>query len=170
MKVIIIVAVASDMTIGDKGNIPWKIPNDIAWFRLMTDGHAVVMGRKTWESIPSKYRPLPGRHNIVLTRSPHTITGASAVSTIEEAIFIAKVNHDSKVFICGGAEVYKEALPIADEVYMTEVHLAPAGDTKFPGIDTDVWKQSWATELDTGVKEGDIIHRFSIHERKRQVK
>jgi len=172
MKVIIIVAVAADLTIGDtidgKGSVPWKIPNDMAFFRLMTDGHPVIMGRKTYESIPKKFRPLPGRLNIILSRSvPPLAYNTPVAGDLLKALQIAKNVGAKKVFICGGSEVYKEALDIADGIYMTEVDVSPDGDTKWHErvLDVKTWKRSWISGWWSHGEDEVLQHRFLIYER-----
>lgn len=122
----IIVACDKNGLIGDKGKIPWKIPEEMKFFKETTWGHTVIMGRLTWESISEKFRPLPGRENIVLTSSK--IDGVLTAKSLEEAIKMA--SHE--VFIIGGAKVYKEALKYADRIIVSFVEGEYTGDTYFP--------------------------------------
>ena len=155
----IALAVACDLgnVIGNKGEIPWqgKVRSDMKRFRTITQGHSVVMGRKTWESIPLKFRPLPLRQNIVITRNldfrvddPQVII----IHSLEEAIEKAK---SVKMFVIGGAEIYKLALPIADEIYLTVIQDRFEGDAKFPILIYDEWK-ILTTEVKPSDGEGDL--------------
>ena len=127
----IIVAIAQNGTIGDKNSLLWHIKEDMRFFRTTTSGHAVVMGRKTFESLGS--RPLPKRTNIVITRADRAFEGALTAHSLEEAIRLAE--GDEEIFIIGGAQIYREALRIADRMYITRVMHDYEGDTSFPDID-----------------------------------
>ncbi|MDP2109045.1 MAG: dihydrofolate reductase, partial [Rhodocyclaceae bacterium] len=108
----LVAAVAKNGVIGDSNALPWHLPEDLKHFKQLTSGHAVIMGRKTWESLPLRFRPLPGRLNIVLTRDPRYVAeGAMVVHTLQEAL---KVGAGGTAFIIGGAELYAHALPLAD--------------------------------------------------------
>ncbi|MBR2866598.1 MAG: dihydrofolate reductase [Alistipes sp.] len=131
----IIVAIAQNGTIGDKNALLWHIKEDMRFFRTTTSGHAVVMGRKTFESLGS--RPLPKRTNIVITRAERTFEGALTAHSLEEAIRLA--GEDEEIFIIGGAQIYAEALGVADRLYITHVEHDYAGDTAFPEIDLSKW-------------------------------
>lgn len=138
MKVSLLAAVAGGGVIGRDGTIPWRLPEDMAHFRELTTGHAVVMGRRTWSSLPSRFRPLPGRRNIVVTRNPDwSADGAERAGSLEEALTL--VAGEERVFVIGGAEIYAEALPLADELLLTEVELEVDGDTYFPSWDRSVF-------------------------------
>ena len=127
-------AVARGGVIGREGTIPWRIPEDVVHFKESTTGHAVVMGRRTWESIPDRFRPLPGRRNVVVTRNPEwTAPGAERADSLEEALRL--LAGEDRVFVIGGAEIYAAALPHADELEITEIDLDVAGDTFFPELD-----------------------------------
>jgi dihydrofolate reductase len=120
--------------IGRAGSIPWRLPEDVAHFKELTTGHAVVMGRKTWDSIPERFRPLPGRRNMVVTRNPEwQAEGAQRASSLEEALEL--LVDEAHVFVVGGAEIYAAALPFADELVLTEIDLEAEGDTHFPAWD-----------------------------------
>ncbi len=134
----IIVAIAQNGTIGDKNALLWHIKEDMRFFRTTTSGHAVIMGRKTFESLGS--RPLPKRTNIVITRAERTFDGALTAHSLEEAIKLA--GEDEEIFIIGGAQIYREALAVADRMYITHVEHDYAGDTAFPKIDFSQWKLS----------------------------
>ncbi len=132
----IIVAIAQNGVIGDKNALLWHIKEDMRFFRTTTSGHAVIMGRKTFESLGS--RPLPKRTNIVITRAERTFEGALTAHSIEEAVAMAK--GDEEIFIIGGAQIYAEALNIADRLYITRVEHDYKGDTSFPDIDYSRWR------------------------------
>lgn len=121
----IIVAIAQNGTIGDKNALLWHIKEDMRFFRTTTSGHAVVMGRKTFESLGS--RPLPKRTNIVITRADRTFEGALTAHSLEEAIALA--GDDEEIFVIGGAQIYAEALDVADRMYITHVEHDYEGDT-----------------------------------------
>jgi dihydrofolate reductase len=125
-------AEAADRVIGNEGGIPWQLPEEQQHFKQLTMGATVVMGRSTWESLPSSVRPLPGRRNIVITGRPsYGAAGAEVVSTIEEAFERA----DGDAWVIGGAGVYEAALPYADLVVRTRVHLQVDGDCHAPALD-----------------------------------
>lgn len=139
MEIALIVAVARNHVIGVAGGLPWRIPADMAWFRARTLGHHVVMGRKTWASIG---RPLAGRTNLVLSRDPELVApGAVVVSSLELAIAIAERAGERELFVIGGDALYREALPRADRIYLTEVDAAPEGDAFFPELDRGQWRE-----------------------------
>ena len=134
MTVTLIWAEAADRIIGSNGTIPWRLPEEQQHFKRLTMGGTVVMGRGTWESLPKSVRPLPGRRNIVVTRqSSYDAPGAEVVSSIEEALKIAA---DDDVWIAGGASIYEHALPLADRVVRTRVHVHVEGDTRAPVLDS----------------------------------
>ena len=132
MKVAIIAAIAEDGTIGHAGKVPWHIREDLKRFKRLTMGHPVVMGRKTFESIG---KPLPGRRNIILTRHP---AGPDQFPDLPSAL---KTCPNDTVFIIGGAEVYRAALPLADRLLLTHVKHPGGGDTKFPDYDRSQWTE-----------------------------
>lgn len=127
-------AEARDRVIGDEGGMPWSVPEDLARFRRMTTGHPVVMGRRTWESFPERYRPLPDRTNIVLTRdTTWSAAGALRVSSLDAAIAAsAGAPGAEQVWIIGGGHLYREAITRADLLEVTELDLAVSGDTRAP--------------------------------------
>ena len=131
MRVALIAAVAKGGVIGRNGGIPWRLPEDVARFRELTTGHPVVMGRRTWDSLPDRFRPLPNRRNVVVTRNPSwQADGAEAADSVEAAL--ALVKGVPRAFVIGGAEVYAAALRWADELLLTELDLDVEGDTVFP--------------------------------------
>ena len=132
----IIVAIAQNGTIGDKNSLLWHIKEDMRFFRTTTSGHAVIMGRKTFESLGSK--PLPKRTNIVITRSDVKFEGALTAHSLEEAIAMAE--GDEEIFIMGGAQIYAIAMDVADRMYITRVERDYEGDTSYPEIDYSKWR------------------------------
>ncbi len=136
MRLSLIVAVAKNRVIGNKNEMPWHLPADFAYFKKITIGHPIIMGRKTFESIG---RPLPGRRNIVVSRNPvFRADGVEVVASLELAI---NACHREDAFVIGGATLYAEALPRVDRVYLTEVDAAPDGDTLFPVLDKNQWRE-----------------------------
>ena len=143
MKVSLIVAAAENGVIGKNNDLIWHLPKDMKFFKETTLGHHVIMGRKNFESIPHKYRPLPNRTNVVITRkSDYTADGCVVVNSVETALEIARRNGDTEPFIIGGGEIYKLALEanLVDKIYLTKVHHAYDGDTFFTELGND-WKE-----------------------------
>ncbi|MDO8590088.1 MAG: dihydrofolate reductase [bacterium] len=130
----IIVAHSKNMVIGKGNDLIWEIPDDHARFKRITMGHPVLMGRKTWESIPDKFRPLPGRTNFVITRdSSYSAPGAIVTTSIGDALAQAQATPGSaEIFIVGGGEIYKAALPLTNRLYITLIDKEVDGDTFFP--------------------------------------
>ena len=138
MTVALIWAQAANGVIGDRGTLPWHLPEDLTRFRDLTMGATVVMGRATWESLPERVRPLPGRDNVVLSRRPGwSAEGARVVASLREAL--TGVTGD--VWVIGGASVYAAALPLADRVEVTELRDAFPGDVTAPPLD-DGWRET----------------------------
>lgn len=136
----LIAAVAANRAIGKNQQLLWHLPEDLRHFRDTTRGKTVVMGRKTWESLPPAFRPLPGRRNIVVTRDLHyPAAGAVVVHTLLEAL--AAVGAVDEVFVIGGAEIYAQALPLAQRLYLTEVGAEPEGDRFFPEFSRGEWHE-----------------------------
>ena len=145
MKVALVAAVARGGVIGRGGELPWRIPEDMAHFRDVTMGHPVVMGRKTWDSLPDRFRPLPGRRNVVVTRNPAwSADGAERASSFEEALRL--VDGESRVSVIGGGEIFAAALPHADELLLTEVDLDASGDTLFPEWERTAFAETFRDE------------------------
>ncbi|MCF1743294.1 dihydrofolate reductase [Paradevosia shaoguanensis] len=141
IKIAMIAAVGSNGVIGAGNAMPWRLPSDFAHFKRTTMGKPLIMGRKTFESIG---KALPGRINIVVTRQKdYQPDGVLVIDSLDAAIdharTIAEAEGVDEVFIGGGGELYREAMPLADRLYITEVDLAPQGDTVFPSIDHNVW-------------------------------
>ena len=134
----LIAAVARNGVIGCQNALPWHLPEDLRHFKALTTGHAVIMGRKTWESLPERFRPLPGRLNIVLTRRPdYAAPGAQIAGSLEGAMATAG---EHTPYVIGGAELYALALPLADRLALTEIDADFPGDAFFPHVDPAVWR------------------------------
>ena len=143
-EIVIIVAVAQNRVIGKDNRLLWNIPEDMARFKALTSGHTVLMGRKTWESLPPRFRPLPGRRNIVISRqTDYAAPGAELAHSLDSALALAA--SDETVFIIGGAEIYRQTLPLAERLEITEVELSPEGDSWFPEIPADEWQVATKT-------------------------
>ena len=154
-----IVARSRNHVIGRDNQMPWKISADLQFFKRVTMGHPVIMGRKTWESIG---RPLPGRRNIVVSRNANfQAVGAELASSLDEAL--ERLNEFSRVFVIGGEQLFKQAFSIADRLYITEINLdVEGGDTFFEVPNASDWKE---VERTPG-SEGDITFNFVTLERK----
>jgi dihydrofolate reductase len=136
----LIAAVARNGVIGKDNCLPWHLPADLKHFKALTTGHTVIMGRKTWESLPEKFRPLPGRQNIVVTRNAaYRAKGAVVVASLPAAVTAAQ---GEEAFVIGGAEMYAAALPLADRLQLTEIDAAFDGDTLFPASDPRQWREA----------------------------
>lgn len=158
--------------IGAGGAMPWHLPEDGAHFRRTTAGSAVVMGRATWDSLPERFRPLPGRTNIVLTRARGlALDGATVVGSLDEALAVATDVSPGRVWVMGGGEVYRQALAVADLLVVTEIDVDVEGDTHAPeigdgwvaapvvgdGTDPDGWAESR-----TGLRFRFVEHRRAV--------
>jgi dihydrofolate reductase len=140
-EIVVIVAIARNRVIGKDNQLIWNIPEDMAHFKALTAGHTLLMGRKTWESLPPRFRPLPGRRNIVISRqADYAAPGAELANSLENGLALATA--DATVFIIGGAEIYRQALPLADRLEITEVDLSPEGDSWFPEIPLADWQET----------------------------
>ena len=142
MKISLIAAVADNGVIGKDNDLVWSLPDDMSFFKASTRGRHVVMGRRNYESIPHKFRPLPGRPNIVLSRNPdYNASPAALVTTLDAALEIARSADEHECFIIGGGQVYTMALDadIIDTMYITHVHGSPEGDAFFPEFDASLW-------------------------------
>ena len=133
----LIAAMGTNRVIGANGAIPWRLPNELQLFKRITMGHHIIMGRKTWESIG---RLLPGRTTVIVTRqNNYAVPGAIIADTLVDAI--GKCANDEEIFVIGGGELYREALPKADRLYLTVVDATPEGDTRMPEINSDEWRE-----------------------------
>lgn len=142
MIISIIVAVSENNVIGKNNDLPWHLPADMKFFKDTTMGHCVVMGRKNFQSIPDKYRPLSGRTNIVVTRQKDFKPAeVHTVHSIEEAIQLARNKNETECFIIGGGEIFAQSLDYCDRIYLTRIHSMIEGDVHFPVLNPGVWKE-----------------------------
>lgn len=166
IPVYLIVAVAENGVIGHDGTMPWRLSTDLKRFKSLTMGKPVVMGRKTWVSLG---RPLPGRANIVITRDKNfSADGAIVVHSLSEGLRIGrmeaeKANADA-VFVIGGGEIFREAMGLAQKMYVTEIQAKIAGDTYFPVFDPMQWRATFAENVPAGEKDTHAS-RFVVYER-----
>jgi len=161
MYVSLIVAMAENRVIGVNNSLPWSLPDDLRHFRALTLGKPVLMGRKTYESIG---RPLPKRHNIVLTRDrAYRAPGCSVVGSVQEALEAA--GEADELMVIGGATLYRRLLPTAQCVYLTEVHASVEGDTWFPDLAGDEWEEV-AREERAADAENPLAHAFVTYQRR----
>lgn len=160
MEISIIVATSKNNVIGKEGGIPWHLSSDLKRFKALTTGHPIVMGRRTFESIG---RPLPGRRNIVISNSVNAIDGCDIMKSVDELLNDKSL--DGKVFIIGGGEIYKQFLPYAKKVYLTEVETEIAdGDTFFPDLNPMEWIEV-GRESHEADEKNDFNYSFVDYER-----
>jgi dihydrofolate reductase len=158
MTISMIAAVSKNMVIGRNNDLPWRLPDDMKYFMQTTKGHCVIMGRKNYESLPEKFRPLPDRTNIVVTRQRNFVApGCLVVHSLEAALVKALEVEKDEVFIIGGAEIYRQSLLIADMLYLTEIDAVIVGDVEFPAFDRSNWK-----EVSRIPHPSDQKHQFSF--------
>lgn len=143
MKLSLICAMAENRVIGRNNSLPWHLSEDLKYFKRVTMGNSIIMGRKTWESIG---RPLPGRTNIVITSNPeYQAEGVRIVHSLEDALKLAEsiayIDGSKEAFIIGGADLYRRALPVADRFHLTRVHAEVDGDTSLPEFDESEWQE-----------------------------
>lgn len=162
-RLALIAAVANNRVIGRDNALPWRLPEDLQHFKALTLGHAIIMGRKTWESLR---RPLPGRTNIVISRQPdYFASGAQVVPSLAAALAVAQESdEDGETFVIGGAEIYQLALPRAQRLYLTEVDVEARGDTLFPLWDKAAWRE---TGRQAGSGTAEYRYDFVTYERQR---
>lgn len=162
-RLYIAVAVGENFAIGKNNQLLWHMPADLKFFKQTTSGHTVVMGRKTFDSVG---RPLPNRRNIVITRDASLkIDGVEVVNSLDEAITITK-NEEKPVFIVGGAEIYRQALPKTDLLYLTTIHHNFDADTFFPAIDRNEWNLL-SSEPHKADEKNKYDYTFEVLERKK---
>jgi dihydrofolate reductase len=160
----IIVAVSEDWGIGKDNELLWHISEDLKRFKKLTSGNAVIMGKKTWESLPR--RPLPGRKNIVLTDDPNeSIENSVTAYSIDDAL--DKCGPAEEIFIIGGGSIYRQFMPIADRLFITHVHKKAPADIFFPEIDRSVWEIIEKEEFKTD-ESNNIPYTYTIYERRKR--
>jgi dihydrofolate reductase len=145
MTVILIAAVGSNGVIGRDNDLPWRIREDLQHFKQLTLGHTLVMGRKTYDSIG---RPLPGRRTVVVTRQPDWAAQADGVEVAHSLDHALNLADGNDVYVAGGGEIYRQALPFGDRLELTEVAQSPAGDVTFPAFDRAEWTETARTPHD----------------------
>lgn len=156
----IVVAHASNRVIGREGALPWRLPSDLRRFRELTTGRAVLMGRRTYESLPERFRPLPNRRNLVLSGDPaYAPAGAEGFTGLGAALAAC----GSECFVIGGEDTYRQALPLCGRLYATEIEAALEGDAYFPPIEPD-WR---LVECSERHEENDLAFTFRVYERAR---
>ncbi len=158
-----IVAVSENNIIGSQGHLPWDIPEDMKFFRDKTKGHALIMGRKTFESLGS---PLPHRLNVVVTRQENypSSPGVAVTASLEEAIKICQEHtqaHKNEIFIIGGGDIYKQSLSLVNRIYLTRIHQSFEGDTKYPSIPEEF------QEIERRSRTEPVPFSFLIYDRDR---
>ncbi|WP_126443996.1 dihydrofolate reductase [Sulfuricystis multivorans] len=159
--IVIIAAVAKNGVIGKSNALPWRLPEDLQHFKALTLGHTVIMGRKTWESLPEKFRPLPGRENIVVTRNvDYVAPGATVAHSLAAAL--SKVGAGGTAFVIGGAELYAHALPLADRLELTEIDVDVEGDAFFPAFARAEWRETGRV---AGRSANGLAYAFVTYER-----
>ncbi len=163
MRVALIVAAAANNVIGRDNQLPWHLPQDLKYFKAITLGKPIIMGRKTYESIG---RPLPGRTNIVITRNPQwrAADGVLVVSSLEQALTQAEllVAADDEVMIIGGAALYRAALSQVERIYLTRIGVEVEGDAWFPELDATEWQ---LVSVQDGEADAALLHQFLVYQR-----
>ena len=155
-----VVAYAANRVIGKDNDLPWKLPSDLAHFKRTTMGQPILMGRRTWESLG---RPLPGRRNLVITRqADYQATGAEIFPTLDAAL--QACTEQESICVIGGAEIFKAALPLADEIVATEIHAEPDGDVFFPALNPAEWKE---VSREPQPEENGLSFDFVVYQRAR---
>lgn len=164
MTISLIAAVSDNYVIGTGNRLPWRLPADMSYFKERTEGHHVLTGRKNYFTIPPKFRPLPNRKNIVVTRQnaiENTVgqspvlshpTQLYTVHSIKEGILLAEKNGETELFVIGGGEIYRQTIDLADRLYITWVHTILQGDTFFPVINFKIWKEIWRNDCKANAK------------------
>ena len=162
----LIAAVARNNVIGADQSIPWRIPSDFAWFKATTMGKPMVMGRKQFETFP---KPLAGRPHIVVTRQhDYAPEGVLVRNSLPEALAaarrLAEASEQDEIMVIGGGDIYAQAMPLADRLYITHVDLAPAGDVRFPPIDPGIWQVAAEPEVARSERD-EAAYTIKIYER-----
>ena len=157
----LIAAVARNGVIGQDNQMPWHLPGDMRHFRETTRGRPVIMGRRTWESLPEKFRPLPERLNVVVSRNPdYAAPGAVLAGSLADAL--GKAGNEGEIFVIGGADLYRQALPLAGRLYLTEIAADFAGDTRFPDVAPEDWREISRSQP---AEEAGLAYAFAVYQR-----
>jgi dihydrofolate reductase len=159
-RLALIAALARNGVIGRNGALPWRLAADLKRFRALTMGHHIVMGRKTYQSIG---RPLPGRESVVISRNAQfSAPGCLRANSLAQALALARA--DDEVFVIGGAALYRDALPLAQRLYLTEVAVEVAGDTFFPAFDRSHWREISREHVPAGA-DNELPSDFAVYDR-----
>ncbi|TCS73893.1 dihydrofolate reductase [Sulfuritortus calidifontis] len=157
-RINVIAAMAKNRVIGINNTLPWHLPEDLRHFKALTMGHHIIMGRKTYESIG---RPLPGRTTVIVTRDPdYRVAGCLTAHSLDAAI--AACGSDAEVFFVGGADLYRQILPRADRLYLTEIQAEYEGDAHFPAFDLAAWQE---TARERHVSAAGLAYHFVTYDR-----
>lgn len=159
----LLLARAANGVIGKDNALPWRLPEDMAYFKRISMGKSVIMGRKTWDSLPEKFRPLPGRRNIVVSRNPDwQAAGAQRAESLEAAVALCAPSEEA--ILIGGAQLYVAGLALADRIYLTEIDQAFEGDTFFPPLQADQWQE---VSRESHHKDGDppFDYHFVVYQK-----
>jgi dihydrofolate reductase len=157
----LIAAVAHNRVIGQNNRLLWHLPGDLHHFRETTRGNPVIMGRRTWESLPEKYRPLPGRLNVVVSGNPdYSAPGAVLSGSLASALEKAGDGHE--IFVIGGAGLYRQALPLAGRLHLTEIAEEFSGDALFPEVSPHEWQEVSRSQT---FKEAGLAYSFAVYQR-----
>lgn len=164
-RINIIAAMSLNRVIGIGNDLPWRLPSDLKYFKKITDGSCVVMGRKCWESIPEKFRPLPNRVNVVCTfNQKYEAKGAATLGDVNRVLRNLKNNgEDDNVFVIGGGEIYKESFKHAETLYLTRVFTNIEGDVFLDGFDESEWDLRLASEIH---EENGFRFQFEVYDKK----
>ena len=164
-RIALVIARADNGVIGRHGKLPWRIAEDMRHFKAVTMGKPCIMGRKTWDSLPTK--PLPGRANFVVTRNAELRAGGAQIArNVDEALNLAMALDSEEIAVIGGAEIYHAALPVTDRIYLTEVHADFEGDTHLAPFERSEWRESGR---DARVAPDGLRYDFVVLERIRQL-
>jgi len=159
-RVSLIVAMAKNRVIGHNNTLPWHLPADLKHFKALTMGHHIVMGRKTYESIG---KPLPGRTSVVVTRNEnYAVPGVLVVNSLPAAI--KACSDDEEIFVIGGAEIYRQAITLADRIYLTEIDAEFSGDAHFPEFNRDEWHEV-SREMNSQLEPQPLEYHFDVYHR-----
>lgn len=158
MIISLIAAISQNQVIGRNNDLPWRLPDDMKYFMQTTKGHHVIMGRKNYQSIPEKFRPLPNRTNIVVTHQRDFMaSGCTVVHSLQEAIEVANKALEQEVFLIGGSQIYKEGMALAHRMYLTEIKANIDGDVYYPPINKNEW-----VEMSRKSHPADSQHLFTF--------
>jgi dihydrofolate reductase len=166
MNISIIVAVGANNAIGKNNTLIWHLPADMKFFKEKTTGHCIITGRKNYESIPDKFRPLINRTNIVITRQPdYNAPGAIVTSSLESALEKAKQTGDQEIFIIGGGDIFRQSLHLVDTIYLTKIEETFDADVFFPELDLNEWKEVASVK---GIRDEKNKYNYTFYTYKRK--